>query len=260
MWVWKSMTVRELEIAPTKAALARRLLPLIDLTSLNDTDDEAAILGLSHAARTPLGDVAAVCTWPSLVGVAAQALGGTGIAIAAVANFPSGATGEARTAAEIERAIAAGANEIDVVLPYGALLAGDRQTAEHLLRVGREACGDRALLKVILETGRLASPEAIRAASELAIEAEADFLKTSTGKTQPGATLEAARIMIEAIAAARTRGPAPGFKASGGVRTLDQAGAYLGLFEEILGAGSATAANFRIGASSLMTEVLAALA
>ncbi len=254
------MTVLEPDTTKDKASLARRLLPLIDLTSLNETDDEAAILRLAQAAGTPYGDVAAVCTWPALIGVAATALRGSRIAIAAVANFPSGLAGEAQTSAEIAQAIAAGANEIDVVLPYQSLLSGDYPTVERLLRASRAACGDRALLKVILETGQLESPDAIRLASEMAIEAGAHFLKTSTGKTQPGATLEAARIMITTIAAARGRGSVPGFKASGGVRTLDQAGAYLALFEDILGEGSATSANFRIGASSLMNDVVAVLA
>jgi len=240
-------------------ALARRLLPLIDLTSLNESDDVAAIQALAQAARTPQGDVAAVCTWPGLVVAAAEALKDSGVGLAAVANFPSGEASLGETAAEIRAAIAAGADEIDVVIPYRNLLAGDRVAALRTVEVSREACGETVLLKVILETGQLMTADNIRLACELAIEGGADFLKTSTGKTQPGATLQAAEVMIMAIAAAGRRARPLGFKASGGVRTLAQAGAYLQLFEQILGAGSATPRTFRVGASALLSEVQAAL-
>jgi deoxyribose-phosphate aldolase len=241
-------------------ALARRLLPLIDLTSLNESDDAAAIQALARAARTPQGDVAAVCTWPGLIAVAAEALKETGVGLAAVANFPSGEASLGETVAEISAAVAAGADEIDVVIPYRRLLEGDRAAALRTVEVSREACGETVLLKVILETGRLATADNIRLASDLAIEGGADFLKTSTGKIQPGATREAAEVMISAIAAAGRRARPLGFKASGGVRTLAQAGAYLQLFEQILGAGTAIPRTFRVGASALLSEVHAELA
>ena len=239
--------------------LARQLLPLIDLTSLNAADDEAAIRRLALLACTPAGNVAAVCIWPRFIPVARAALHGTGIAIAVVTNFPDGA-GSAETAAnETAAAVEAGADEIDVVFPYRALLSGDADTGLALVRACREACGEQVLLKVILETGRLGSPDQIRRAAEIAVDSGADFLKTSTGKTSPGATPQAAAVLLEVIAEARGRGREVGFKPSGGIGTIADAHGYLAQYERRLGSGSATSAHFRIGASSLMNEVLAAL-
>jgi deoxyribose-phosphate aldolase len=239
--------------------LARQLLALIDLTSLNAADDEAAIRRLASLASTPAGNVAAVCIWPRFIPVARAALRETGIAIATVTNFPDGA-GEVEAAAnETAAAVDAGADEVDVVFPYHALLSGDAETGLALVRACREACGDRVLLKVILETGRLHSTDQIRRAAEIAVEGGADFLKTSTGKTQPGATPQAAAVLLEVIAEARGRGREVGLKPSGGIGTIADAHGYLALYERRLGSGSATAARFRIGASSLMNEVLAAL-
>jgi deoxyribose-phosphate aldolase len=148
---------------------------------------------------------------------------------------------------------------VDVVFPYRAMLAGDDATGLALVRACRAACGESGRLKVILETGQLGSQERIRHASELAVEGGAHFLKTSTGKTQPAATLPAAAVMLEVIAAAKRRGITVGLKASGGLGRMADAAAYLDLYEERFGPGSATPASFRIGASSLITPVLAAL-
>jgi deoxyribose-phosphate aldolase len=128
-----------------------------------------------------------------------------------------------------------------------------------LVRGCRAACGERALLKVILETGQLAGADVIRHAAEIAIDGGAHFLKTSTGKTQPAATPEAASVLLDVIAAAAATGRSIGFKASGGIRTIDDAALYLSLYEQKFGAGSAAAANFRIGASALFKELLAAV-
>jgi deoxyribose-phosphate aldolase len=239
--------------------LAKRLLGLIDLTSLNPTDSADTVRELARSAATPAGHVAALCIWARLIRVARESLAGTGVPIAVVANFPAGASDVEAAAAETAAAVADGADEVDVVFPYHALLSGDEATGLTLVRACRAACGPKAILKVILETGQLKSAERIRRASDLAIDGGAHFLKTSTGKTQPGATLQAAEVMIEAIASAKKRGITVGFKASGGVSTMADAAAYLELFEKQLGAGSATPATFRIGTSSLIKPILAAL-
>jgi deoxyribose-phosphate aldolase len=243
----------------TESDLARRLLGLIDLTSLNPSDTEASVTALAALASTPAGRVAAVCIWPRFIDLARRCLEGPGVPIAAVANFPAGANDVTAAAAETAAAIAAGADEVDVVFPYRAMLAGDDATGLALVRACRAACGESGRLKVILETGQLGSQERIRHASELAVEGGAHFLKTSTGKTQPAATLPAAAVMLEVIAAAKRRGITVGLKASGGLGRMADAAAYLDLYEERFGPGSATPASFRIGASSLITPVLAAL-
>jgi deoxyribose-phosphate aldolase len=250
----------EAAVASVPRSIAARLLGLVDLTSLNDNDSAESVGALAALAVTPAGRVAAFCTWPRFVPAALMALGTSGVPVAAVANFPAGAADAAIAAAETAAAIGAGAREIDVVFPYRALLAGDRASGLALIRACRKACGPRVLLKVILETGQLQEPGQIEAAAALAIEGGADFLKTSTGKTQPGATPEAARILIEVIAAARGRDRAVGLKVSGGVGTLAQAQSYLDLYEQAFGAGSASARTLRIGTSGLIKPLLAALA
>ena len=244
---------------PSESQLARRLLRLIDLTSLNPTDTEASVSALAALACTPCGRVAALCIWPRFIALARRCLEGTGVPIAVVANFPAGAADISAAAAETAAAIAAGADEVDVVFPYRALLAGDAATGLALVRACRAACGERGLLKVILETGELGSEARIRHACEVAVEGGAHFLKTSTGKTQPAATLTAAAVMLEVIDEAQRRGISVGLKPSGGLRQIADAAAYLDLYEERFGPGSATPASFRIGASSLITPVLAAL-
>lgn len=238
--------------------LARRLLELLDLTSLNDDDDADSIRKLAALASTEAGSVAALCIFPRFIGVARAALHGRPIPIATVGNFPSGSGDPRSVAAETAESVASGADEVDVVFPYRALLAGDTAAGPALVRACKAACG-RRLLKVILETGQLGSLELIRRAAELAIEGGADFLKTSTGKTKPGPSLEAASAMLDVLAGAKARGVSVGFKVSGGVGTIAQAQAYLDLYERRFGAGSATAASFRIGSSTLITPVLALL-
>lgn len=242
-----------------ETTLARRLLGLIDLTSLNPNDDDAAVSALAALAATPAGRVAAFCTWPRFISVSRRVLDGTGVPLAVVTNFPAGAGDVAAAAAETAAAVAEGADEVDVVFPYRAMLEGDDATGLALVRACRAACGSRAHLKVILETGQLGSVERIRHAAQLAIEAGAHFIKTSTGKTQPGATLQAAEVMIDVIASFKSRGIEIGLKPSGGIGSLADAQAYLELYEKRFGVGSATPATFRIGASSLIKPVLAAL-
>ncbi len=242
----------------SRSAQARRLISLTDLTSLNEADDAASVQTLSELARAAPVQPAAVCIWAQWIAVAREALSGTAIPVCAVANFPRGTEAPDVAAAQTAAAVAAGAAEVDVVFPYRAMLAGDLGVGLDLVRGCREACAERALLKVILETGQLRSAENIRRAAEVAIEGGAQFLKTSTGKTQPGATPEAAAVLLEVIAAAGGRGRSIGFKASGGIRLIDDAQAYLTLYEQRFGPGSASASNFRIGASGLFKELTAA--
>jgi deoxyribose-phosphate aldolase len=237
-----------------RADAARRALPLIDHTSLNDDDTPERIAALCEQAVTPQGAVAAVCVHPRFVVQAAAVLEDSPVRIATVANFPSGTTDARGARREAEQALVDGADEVDVVLPYLAYAAGERDAALAVVRACREAT-DGATLKVILETGRLERPELIRHAAADALELGADFVKTSTGKLKPGATPEAAREMLEAI---RDHGRG-GFKASGGVRTVDDAAAYLALADEVIGAGWASPETFRLGASTLLADVLEAL-
>src|SRR5580698_4078872 len=153
----------------SRSAQARRLISLTDLTSLGESDDAASVRTLSTLARSAPVKPAAVCIWARWVPVALEALDGTGIPLCAVANFPEGAATPDVAAAETAAAVAAGATEVDVVFPYRALLAGDSGVGLALVRGCREACGERALLKVILETGQLLGAENIRHAAEVAI-------------------------------------------------------------------------------------------
>ncbi|MFD0935794.1 deoxyribose-phosphate aldolase, partial [Methylobacterium trifolii] len=201
---------------PDPAALAARALPLLDLTELGDACTASRIDALCRDARA--GEVAAVCVWPQFVGHCGRALAGTPVRIATVVNFPQGGEDVERVLDDTREAIRDGAHEIDLVLPYRALLRGDAATARGMVEAVRDLC-PKTCLKVILETGELADPETIRTAGRLALEAGADFVKTSTGKSPVSATPEAAAVMLETISAAG-RG---GLKVSGGLRTLADA-------------------------------------
>jgi deoxyribose-phosphate aldolase len=235
--------------------VARRLMSLTDLTSLNDTDEASTVRALAALALAAPVPPACLCIWPRFIPVALEALAGSGIPVCAVTNFPGGEADPDVAAAQTAAAVALGAKEVDVVFPYRALVAGDSEVGLRLVGACRDACADRALLKVILETGQL-SIEDMRSAAQIAIVGGADFLKTSTGKTQPAATPEAAGILIESVAAAAPR--RVGVKASGGNRTLEDALVYLALYEQKFGVGSASPQNFRIGASGLFKELISA--
>ncbi len=237
-------------------ALARRMLALLDLTSLNDDDSDATIRALCRRAVTDFGNVAAVCVYPRFAMLARHALNGPGVRVATVANFPDGAPDVEAAVQETRAAIADGADEVDVVFPYRALLSGDSLLGRELVAACKVACGERGRLKVILETGALADRQMIADACRLAIAGNADFLKTSTGKRQPGATPEAAEVMLAAIADAQREGRRVGFKAAGGVRTAAQAATYLSLADRMLGADWATPDTFRFGASALIDDLL----
>jgi len=239
--------------AEAGAKLARRVVPLLDLTSLNDSDTEADVAALCKRAVTPLGGVAAVCIWPRFVKTARKALKGSDVKIATVINFPAGDADAATVAADTRAAVKAGADEIDVVLPYRSFIEGARTQPLNVLRACREACGDGVAMKVILESGAFPDPDLLVWAARDAIAAGADFLKTSTGKTAPGATLEAAALMLHTIGQS---GRPVGFKASGGIRDARTAAAYLDLAERVLGKKWATAKTFRFGASGLLDALL----
>lgn len=238
---------------------ARLALSLMDLTTLNDDDTRDTVRALCAQADSSAGSVAAVCVYPRFVPDARKALAAAGapqVRVATVANFPHGDDDIAIAVAETRAAIAYGADEVDVVFPWRALLAGNARVGAELVAACKAACDGR-LLKVIIESGELASPVAIRQASEIALAAGADFLKTSTGKVQVNATPEAARIMLQAI---RDSGRDAGFKAAGGVRTLADAAVYLQLARDIMGENWLTPAHFRFGASGLLANLQAVIA
>jgi deoxyribose-phosphate aldolase len=228
---------------------------LLDLTSLGEGDMPAQIEALCTSARTRHGLPAALCVYPEHVTTVRRAMHGTVVKVATVVNFPDGGSDPARAARETRRALAAGADEIDLVLPYDTLRRGEPALAEAVVRACREACGS-ATLKLILETGELATPDLIRRACAIGLAAGVDFLKTSTGKVPVNATPAAAALMLDAIAGAGGR---CGFKAAGGIRTLDDAAIYLELAAERLGEAWIDPAHFRIGASTLFGELTAAL-
>ncbi|MCJ2035280.1 deoxyribose-phosphate aldolase [Methylobacterium sp. J-068] len=236
-------------------AVARRALPLLDLTDLGEACSEAAIDTLCRDARASA--VAAVCVWPHYVGRSARLLSGSPVRVATVINFPAGGDDVERAVEDTAEAIRDGAHEIDLVLPYRAFLAGDAATARAMVAAVREACDGDRLLKVILETGTLRSAEAIDAASRLAIAAGADFIKTSTGKSPVSATPEAAEAMLRAIRD-RAGERIVGLKVSGGLRTVADAARYLDLADRIMGPAWVSPRTFRLGASSLHAALVEA--
>ena len=237
-------------------SVAKRALKLVDLTDLTDDCGPEAIDQLCADAQTPYGNVAAVCVWPPFVAQSKRRLEGTGIKVATVVNFPYGGEDTAHVVAETRDALDHGADEIDLVMPYKAFAAGNRTAAAEQIAIVKNTLPAGAHLKVILETGELRDPALIKAAAETALATGADFLKTSTGKVPVNATPEAAEILLTAI---RDSGRSVGFKAAGGIRTVEDASAYLALADEIMGRDWVTPKTFRFGASSLLANILDAL-
>ncbi|MEM1364123.1 MAG: deoxyribose-phosphate aldolase [Pseudomonadota bacterium] len=231
---------------------------MIDLTNLNDDCTDADIHKLCEQAlatdQRPA--TAAVCVWPAFVAQSKQALTDSGVLVATVVNFPKGGTDTAAVMVETEKVLEAGADEVDLVFPYEAWIAGDVTTATEQVEAIRALVQAPAKLKVIIETGELANEDLIREASLMCIGQGVDFIKTSTGKVAENATLESARIMLSAIAqAGGGTGGVCGFKPAGGIRTFDDARDHLGLAASIMGEGWATPATYRFGASSLLGSV-----
>jgi deoxyribose-phosphate aldolase len=240
----------------TTKSSAQRILSLIDLTNLNDDCTEEDVVELCSRAQGEFGNTAAVCVWPRFVNLCASILRGTSIKVATVVNFPHGGTDVADVVAATIAALDAGADEIDLVLPYQSMITGDEAQVLSILQAVREVVHAPSHLKVILETGELINPERIRRASELAIKSGADFIKTSTGKTKISATPEAVTTMLQVI---RDSGRPVGLKPSGGIRTVADAQKYLDLADAIMGPQWATPQTFRFGASGLIDAVEAEL-
>jgi deoxyribose-phosphate aldolase len=245
-----------MNITPELIAAAKTALACLDLTSLADGHDraggEAEIEALCAKAQGRFGPTAAVCVWPRLATLARSLLPPT-IRVAAVANFPDGSSDVERAVRDTGTIVQAGAQEVDVVLPYRDLAA-----APALLRAVRRAC-EGLTLKVILETGELKDEALIRQACHIALDAGADFLKTSTGKKPVSATPEAARLLLAAIAGDAAARPRVGFKPAGGIKTVADAAVYIALTEQALGAGAIGPRRFRIGASGVLADIEAVL-
>ena len=236
---------------------------MIDLTTLEGADTPGKVRALSTKAMHPdpgdpsIPSVAAVCVYPSLVAVARRTLSGSTVHVASVATaFPSGQAPLEVKLADVRAAVKAGADEIDMVIDRGAFLSGRLgQVYDEVVAV-KEACGD-AHLKVILETGELGTYDAVRRASLIAIAGGADFIKTSTGKVSPAATLPVTLCMLEAIRDVNDEtGLVVGMKSAGGIRTAKQAIQYLCVLHETLGVDWLTPDRFRFGASSLLNDLL----
>ncbi len=236
---------------------------MIDLTTLEGSDTPGKVRHLCakavcpDPARPEIPSCAAVCVYPSLVGVAAAALEGSGVAVASVATgFPAGQTSLKVKVDETREAVAAGATEIDMVISRDAYLRGDDKQVAREIEAVKEACG-AAHLKVILETAELPTYAHVRHASELAIAAGADVIKTSTGKSTSGATPGVVLVMLEVVRDHFERtGQVIGVKAAGGVSTTKAAMHMLVLVKETLGDDWLTPDRFRIGASSLLNDLL----
>ena len=245
--------------ATDRAEVARRLIGLIDLTDLADDRAPDGIPAL--CSRAEHHRTAAVCVWPEFVATCAERLAATDVRVATVVNFPGGDDPVESVTDAVVAALGDGADDIDLVLPYRAFLAGDTARAADTVAIVSTLVAPPRIVKVILETGELGGAEVVRAASRLAIDSGADFVKTSTGKTAVGATPEAVDAMVAEIAATPpdSDGVTVGLKPSGGIRTFDDARSYVERAEAVMGAGWATPATFRFGASDRLDALLAVI-
>ena len=258
----KSLTTRSIKTTSKRAAL-HLSIRCMDLTTLEGADTPGKVASLCQKAIRPdptnlaVPPVAAVCVYPEMVDYAVAATAGTGVKVASVAGaFPSGLSRLSIRLDDIADAVARGAHEIDIVLNRSAFLTGDYNLVMDEVAAAKEACGD-AHLKVILETGELGGYDQIRRASMLSMAAGADFIKTSTGKIPKASTLPVVLCMAEAIRDhAEATGEIIGLKAAGGIRTAKQAWHYLVVIGETLGTDWLTPDLFRLGASSLLNDVL----
>ncbi len=236
---------------------------MTDLTTLEGQDSPGKVRNLCQkamhplAGRTDIPSVAAICVYPDLVAVAAKALAGSGVAVASVATgFPSGRTSMDLKIEETRRAVEAGASEIDMVIDRGAFLVGEYGKVFDEICQVKEACGE-AHLKVILETGELATYDNVRRACRVALLAGADFLKTSTGKIKPASTRPIILVMLESVRDHYLEtGRVVGVKAAGGIKNAKDALRYLVIVNETVGDLWMSPEYFRFGASSLLNDVL----
>ncbi len=235
---------------------------MIDLTTLAGADTPGKVDRLCTRAMRPLMDgpagltTGAVCVYPPFVAQAKKRLAGTSVKVAAVATyFPSGQASLATRLQEVRDAVESGADEIDMVIHRGRFLCGEHRFTYDEIAATKEACGE-ARLKVILETGELETYDNVRRASDIAIAAGADFIKTSTGKVSPAATMPVTRVMLEAIRDHyRATGEQIAMKPAGGIRNTKQALRYLVLVKETLGDAWLSPHWFRFGASSLLEDL-----
>lgn len=275
-----SMGVDQVMVEERAAALAKRCIKgesmlaglrlafsMLDLTTLEGRDTPGKVESLCHQASHPapdrfgVGTVAAVCVYPNLVAAAEKALRGSPVKVASVAtSFPSGQSALRTKLADTRQALRDGADEIDMVIDRGAFLRGERDRVHDEIAAVKQLCGD-VHLKVILETGELVAYDNVREASFLAMRAGGDFIKTSTGKVTPAATLPVTLVMLEAIRDFYcATGKRVGMKPAGGIRTAKQALQYLVLVKETLGDDWLMPELFRIGASTLADDILRQIA
>ena len=253
--------------ADAKLAGLKLIVSMMDLTTLEGKDTPGKVAYLCRKAIQPadvrfgVPSCAAVCVYPNLVRAARMFVGDSGVKVAAVATaFPSGAMPLKVKLEDTRMAVGYGADEIDMVIDRGAFLAGEFARVSDEIAATKEACGP-AHLKMILETGELGSYDHVRHASDLAMRAGADFIKTSTGKVQPAATLPVTLVMLEAIRDYfYDTGVRIGMKPAGGIRTAKEALAYLVMLSETLGDDWMTPDLFRFGASTLANDVLLQIA
>lgn len=231
------------------------IVSLMDLTSLNDQDNPSSINTFLQSARNTLGDVAAVCVYKQFVVQAKQFLSSTNIKVATVINFPSGEKDVGEVVNEAKEALALGADELDLVIPYKEYIEfGGSDVACEMIKECKKLCGESRTLKVIIESGELRSRILIAKVARDAIENGADFIKTSTGKTENGASLAAAEIILKEVA--KIKDKSIGVKISGGVRTEEDAISYLNLAHNIMGEGFISPTTFRFGVSGLLSNIL----
>ena len=245
-----------------KKQILHIIASMIDLTTLEGMDTEGKVESLCRKAVAPLPGksiphTAAVCVYPTMVAHAKKCIGNHGVKVAAVATaFPSGQSFLEIRAEEVRKTVEAGADEIDMVISRGAFLAGNYDYVHHEIAAFKAACGT-ARLKVILETGELQTYDNVQKASHLAMHAGGDFIKTSTGKVNPAATMPVTLVMLEAIRDHYLKtGVKIAMKPAGGIRTAKQAWHYLCMVKETLGDEWLHPDWFRFGASSLLNDVL----
>lgn len=239
--------------------LALQALSLLELFILNHDETEQRVAGVCRRALTPLGPVAAVCVYPRFVCLARTLLDrqqAHDLRVVGVVNFPYGGSNISSAVSEVRASVNAGADEIDLVYPYRTLLTGDQQTGIELVEAVKAACTRNVSLTVTLETGELRDPQIIRHACRSVIQSGADFIKTGTGKSAGHATPQAARIMLECIAEV---GGQVGFKVAGGIRALHDAQAFMDLARSRFGPQWVKPERVRLGASSLLDDLLARL-
>jgi len=247
----------------SKVHAIKLAVSMIDLTTLEGKDSAGKVKALCRKAIQPLKGnneiphVAAICVYPNLIKTSKEALGVSGVKVASVAtSFPSGQSPLKIKLDEVKKSVSLGADEIDMVISRGEFLRGNYDYVSDEIRATKEVCGD-VHLKVILETGELETFDNIRKASLIAMMSGADFIKTSTGKVQPAATLPVTLIMLEAIRDYHSEtGIMIGMKPAGGIRNTKECLAYLCLVKETLGEAWLTPDYFRIGASSLLNDLL----